>query len=159
VYVGQTKETLEKRLEGHLKDKNDIVFKSKQHHPKISLICNYPCFCKQELTYCETYYINQFAKQCGDKILNTRQNNENKVKKEIKFECSIMKEADLLKKIQKKFDIKDYENRGKLQITYKENGKCKSIERRYNASNKAAVMEEMEEKRKELASEFAAMFD
>jgi hypothetical protein len=90
--------------------------------------------------------------------LNTRQNGENKVKKEIKFECSVMKEPDLLKKLERKFDIKDFEKAAKLQITYKADVKCKSVVRRFNASNKATVMQEMEG-RMELVDEFASMFD
>ena len=88
IYIGSTICSIEKRFEEHLNEKKSVVFKNKDNNPKISLLCNYPCYDKSQLELCEAYYINHFAKIHGDKVLNKRMNDEKKTKKEIKFKCS-----------------------------------------------------------------------
>jgi len=77
-------------------------------------------------------------------------NDNKKPKKEIKFQCSIMKESELREKLKKKFEIKDDAKRKRLRIQYTDKGKTKSFDRQYNLCGKDAAMIIMESKKKEL---------
>jgi hypothetical protein len=69
-----------------------------------------------------------------------------------------MKEAELREKLETKFEINHLENKATLQIKYWEDGKTKSVEKRYKKCGKDAAMEYMKARQKELIDEFASMF-
>jgi hypothetical protein len=119
VYIGSAKDTLDEGFRENMNDRKSVVYKNKYKDPEINFICTYPCFSKEELEYCETHYIDMFAKKHGEKVLNVRTNDDKKPKKEIKFECKITKEAELAEKLQKKFPILGDPKNARLQITFK----------------------------------------
>ena len=154
IYIGCTTKSIEDRLNEHLFDVKSVVYKNKQHQPKIGLVSSYPCHSKEELESCETFYINKYAKLYKDKALNKRMNDEKKPRKEIKFKCNIMSTEDVNNKIIKKFVIKDNINDKSLNIQFREGNKRVSVKKRYNDCNKDEVMEYMKSKQKELIDSY-----
>ena len=74
MYIGSTYEELDTRLKWHLSNEKSSVFKNKDKEPKIKLIVSAPSKDKKNLERVEIRYIEEYALEYGDKLLNKRSN-------------------------------------------------------------------------------------
>ena len=102
IYVGHTCDDLGTRLKWHLADKKSIVYKKKLLRPKIELIVNAPCFDKKTLESIEMKWIDWFASDHGDNLLNVRGNKSRKrtQRKTVVHEAMMESEKQLIERVE-----------------------------------------------------------
>lgn len=96
LYIGSTCDDLQTRLEQHLKDSKSRVHEYKKYGPKIKLIINAPSKDKKALENVEKKYIEEYAENHGEKLINKKcnPNNKKKNKKERDIQYQIGTETE-----------------------------------------------------------------
>ena len=150
IYIGSTIKTLETRLKEHLSDTKSIVYKNKDKNPKIELVIDSPCKNKHKLEKIEKKHINKYAKNHGEKVLNKRNNKENKEKPEIKYSFKIKKGDELMKRIDKMLTIKNDEKNRKLEMQYRDGNKKVKVSKRYGQVSLSEAMDYVKNQQKAL---------
>lgn len=125
IYAGCTTKLLEERLEGHILNKNCVVYKYRDDNPQIELITLCPCKDKKTLEKIENSYINEYNQKYGDKLLNIKGVKKVKeIKNQHKVEMENKKQFDeRLEKLNIKTQIKDNTIQNYLVIDTKIDGK------------------------------------
>ena len=158
LYVGSTCDDLETRLKWHLVDKKSVVHKKKLLRPKIELIVNAPCFDKKTLEAVEMKWIDWYASDYGDKLVNVRGNRSRKrtLRKTVVHEAVIETDKLLIERVEQldgKIVIRDNPDIGYWLFDTVVDGKRHRTKARYSVSTKDEAFEKISTKKKQLIKE------
>lgn len=144
--MGSTCDKLKNRLLWHVTNKNSQVYKNKHYKPVIELLVRAPIASKKKKTLeqVENKWIQSYAKEYGDKVINIRVNTEKK-KKEIEFKVEMETDKQLqdtcrLEKLGKSLRIKDDVANKLLYYDGVVDGKRYKTKARYNNCEKEKEM-------------------
>ena len=158
IYIGSTIKTLEKRQKKHISDPKSIVYKNRHKNPKISLVIDCPCENKHKLEKTEKKHVNEYAKIYGSKVLNKRNNEENKEKPEIKYSFKIENETELLNRMEKMLTIKNDKKNKRLDIQYREGDKKVKVTKRYGQIPLSEAMDYIKDQQKAIKQKFIMLY-
>ena len=158
VYVGSTCEDLKTRLKSHLSDSKSQVYKYSKYKPKIELIVKAPCFDKKKLEEIECKWIERYAQDCGEDLLNIRGNTSRKrsQRKTIVHEAVMESDKQLIARVEQlegKIVIRDNPEIGYWLFDTVVDGKRHKTKARYNKGSKDEAFEKISAKKRQLIKE------
>ena len=158
VYVGSTCEDLKTRLKSHLSDTKSQVYKYSKYKPKIEHIVKALTFDKKKLEEIECKWIERYAEDCGDRLLNIRGNTSRKrsQRKTVVHEVVMESDKQLIARVEQlegKIVIKDNSDIRQWFYDTVVNGKRYKTMARYKDGSKEAAFERISAKKKQLIKE------
>ena len=158
VYVGSTCEDLKTRLKLHLSDKKSVVYKNSIYKPKIELIVKAPCFDKKRLEEIEWRWIDWYAQDCDNDLLNVRGNSARKRTKRKTVVHEVVMESDKqliarVEQLEGKIVIRDNPEIGYWLFDTVVDGKRHKTKARYNDYTKDEAYNKISAKKRQLIKE------
>ena len=154
VYVGSTCLSLDERLKSHLSDTKSQVYKYSKYKPKIELIVKAPTFDKKKLEEIECKWIERYAEDCGEQLLNIRGNPSKKgPRKTIEHEVVIESDKQLVARVEQlegKIVIRDNPEIGYWLFDTVINGKRYRNISKYKSGSKEDAFERLSAKKRKL---------